>query len=321
MFDFIKMMRRVALASLVVTLVSVTLYANRVVVMDLWSTYRAPEIPEAITFDRVQEQGLVTGQELGTGNWELDGEEGEQETISEEILPELVEVTEEEGEMAASPGAPRNDGVDMPDATTVDILEAKPVPTLPLSINLAVPFTPQAPHANWDLPYQEGCEEASVYMVERFYEGEPEGLIEAGKADKAILSMVAFQEGLYGSALDTTVEQTGVFAEVMFGRTYEIIDNPTLYDIQVRLAAGYPVIVPAAGRLLSNPYFTAPGPLYHMLVIRGYTEDGQFIVNDPGTRRGEAYLYDFDTLMNAMHDWNLGDEITEGKKAILMVYP
>ncbi|KKR45570.1 MAG: hypothetical protein UT82_C0026G0013, partial [Parcubacteria group bacterium GW2011_GWB1_40_14] len=92
----------------------------------------------------------------------------------------------------------------------------------------------------------------------------------------------------------------------------------TVDTIKRELAAGNPIIVPAAGRELGNPYFTSPGPLYHMLVIRGYTSDDKFITNDPGTRRGEEYTYKFDILMNAIHDWNGGDVIN-GKKVIIVL--
>jgi len=192
---------------------------------------------------------------------------------------------------------------------------------LPTSINLAVPFTSQAPQGNWDEPYQEACEEASVYMVHAYFSGMEEGQIPAQTADEAILQAVEFEMGLFGFYKDTTAEKTGMFAELLYGHAYQILTNPTVEDIQRELVQGHPVIVPAAGRLLGNPYFTPPGPLYHMLVIRGYTEDGQFIVNDPGTYRGEAFLYDFDTIMNAMHDWNDGDEITEGRKVALVLNP
>ena len=40
------------------------------------------------------------------------------------------------------------------------------------SINLAVPFQPQAPYADWSLPYKEACEEASVTMVAYYYGGQ-----------------------------------------------------------------------------------------------------------------------------------------------------
>ena len=40
-----------------------------------------------------------------------------------------------------------------------------------------------------------------------------------------------------------------------------------------------------------------------MLVIKGFTSDGKFITNDPGTRNGADYLYTESTLMSAIHDW------------------
>ncbi len=117
-----------------------------------------------------------------------------------------------------------------------------------------------------------------------------------------------------------TVAQTGIVAEQLYGyNRVKVFTNPTIDQIKAELAAGHPVIVPAAGQQLGNPYFTAPGPVYHMLLIRGYTADG-FITNDPGTRRGEGFVYAFDDLMSAMHDWNAQD-INQGQKAVLVVYP
>ena len=114
--------------------------------------------------------------------------------------------------------------------------------------------------------------------------------------------------------------QTSLLAEQFYGfENMEIIENPTVEDIKNKLAAGYPVIVPAAGQALGNPFFTPPGPLYHMLVIRGYTETG-FITNDPGTRRGEAYVYSFDRLMSSIHDWNDG-LVSEGQSVVLVLMP
>ena len=42
-------------------------------------------------------------------------------------------------------------------------------PSLPSSKLLPVPFTPQAPTANWDELHGEGCEEASVIMANAYY--------------------------------------------------------------------------------------------------------------------------------------------------------
>jgi hypothetical protein len=292
------------------------LYLNRVAVMDWWVTASLPELPVSVTFEQVvEDDGLI--EEEG---WNEDEvlEVVEDLVVLEDQIVEAVEVDATEVIVIDEV---EDELIDASGVVEGEIVVEDEVDLLPPSINLAVPFTPQAPSGIWGEPYQEACEEASVYMVERYFEGEPEGLIEASKADVAINSIVEFENELFGFYEDTTAEQTGMFAELMFGRTYELMADPTVDQIKTHLAAGRPVIIPAGGRLLNNPYFTAPGPIYHMLVIRGYTEDGQFIVNDPGTYRGEAFLYDFDTILYAMHDWNGGDEITEGGKVALVIYP
>lgn len=194
------------------------------------------------------------------------------------------------------------------------------VETVEESVNLAVPFTPQAPRGDWGMPYQEACEEASLYMVSRYYEGDPTGLINSDDAGAAIVSIGELTESL-GLPQDVTIAELATVAQVGWNYQTRLIENPTVEQIKEELLAVHPVIVPLAGRLLGNPYFTQPGPVYHMLVIRGFTQGGQFITNDPGTYRGEGYLYDFDTIMSAMHDWNGGGEITDGKKIVLVVSP
>ena len=263
------------------------LYMQRVEILDLYRDLIEPSVPEAVTYEEVVEMEKV-----------IEVAEVEEEIISEDVQDSLVleqEVDQEEVEAAVI------------------------VHELPASVNLAVPFTPQAPHANWELPYQEACEEASVFMVQAYYDGKLHGAIEAEVADEGILKLVEFQNVLFGDYKDTTAEQTATFAEQFYlFPSVEVVENPTVEDIKEHLADGRPVIVPAAGRQLGNPYFTAPGPLYHMLVIRGYTVDG-FITNDPGTRQGEEYVYQFETIMNSMHDWNGGD-VENGGKRIIIVY-
>jgi hypothetical protein len=99
----------------------------------------------------------------------------------------------------------------------------------------------------------------------------------------------------------------------------EVVEDPSVEDLKKHIVAGYPVIVPTAGRMLGNPNFTGEGPLYHALVLKGFTET-TFVTNDPGTRRGADYQYDFETVMNAMHDWNGGD-VENGAKVVVVVYP
>lgn len=211
-------------------------------------------------------------------------------------------------------------------------LELEPIPpkpalpaivdlsSLPASFNLAVPFTPQAPFANWDETHEETCEEASVYMVYLYFSGHAPGLVEPQEAEDAILALVERQKRMFGFFEDTTVKQTAAFAREAYGYGHiELLTDPTIEDIKLQIAFGRPVIVPAAGRELHNPYFKQPGPDYHMLVIRGWTQDG-FITNDPGTRRGEGYVYPYETIMDAMHDWK-PEDVLSGRKVVIVIYP
>ena len=289
------------------------IYTQRVEVLEWYRGVTAPELPEAVGYEEISQIDVIPS-EVDGGVEGSPSEESEQlvdPSVDESLLQDDNDIIEASEESA--------DSLSIEESIDESVVEEEPA--LPVSKNLAVPFTSQAPNGNWDEPYQEGCEEASVYMVHAYFSGMDEGRIPASTADEALLQIVEFEMELFGFYKDTTTEQTGVLAELMYGHNYQLVANPTVEDIQSKLVKGHPVIVPAAGRLLGNPYFTAPGPLYHMLVIRGYTEDGQFIVNDPGTYRGEAFLYDFDTIMNAMHDWNEGGEITDGGKVVLVLSP
>jgi hypothetical protein len=190
---------------------------------------------------------------------------------------------------------------------------------IPTEFNLAVPFTSQAPHANWELPYQEACEEASAYMVSLYFSGASSGQIDADVADAQLLEAVAFEEDYFGFYLDTTALETAKFIDLFYGYQAYVVEDPTVEQIKAEVAAGRPVIVPAAGRELDNPNFTGLGPLYHMFLIKGYTES-QFITNDPGTRNGEGFVYTIENVMSAMGDWNNGDP-TNGAKRVIFVGP
>ena len=190
----------------------------------------------------------------------------------------------------------------------------------PLSTNLAIPFTPQAPHANWDLPYQEACEEASLIMVNAWMVGMQSGLISPNEADQQILKLVAWQKERFGYYEDTNAEETAIIAREYFGyKNTKVLPVNSIDDIRSELAKGFAVILPASGRELLNPYFSGLGPLYHMLVAKGYTEDGRIITNDPGTRRGGDFLYDPNVLFEALGDWNDGDPANGEKLMIILV--
>ena len=183
--------------------------------------------------------------------------------------------------------------------------------------NLAVPFTSQAPHANWDMPYQEACEEAALIMVHAYLEGA--GAFTPDTADRQILDMVDWEMERFGYYKDTDADEVVIIAKEYYGYAKARVVSITSMDqVKAEVDKGIAVILPAAGRQLYNPYFTDGGPPYHMLVVKGYTKDGKIITNEPGTRRGADYLYDAKVLWNAVHDWN-GGKVEEGRKVMVIL--
>jgi hypothetical protein len=183
--------------------------------------------------------------------------------------------------------------------------------------NLAVPFTSQAPHADWGLPYQESCEEASLIMINAYFKGS--GPFTPDEADRQILAMVAWETKTFGYYEDTTADEVARIGREYYSyKNTRAVDITSIEDIKKEIDRGVPVALPAAGRQLNNPYFSGQGPLYHMLVVKGFTKDGKIITDDPGTRRGADYLYDPEVLWNAIHDWNGGD-VEHGRKVMIVV--
>lgn len=179
--------------------------------------------------------------------------------------------------------------------------DTKGVVEIQPEINLAVPFTVQAPEADWSLPYKEACEEAAILMAVYYLQNKG---LNPEVAKTEIDNMVEWQQVNWGGHYDLTITDTARLVQeyfVVFKTT--IISDLSIDKVKSYLNQGFPVIVPAAGRELGNPFFQTPGPLYHMLIIKGYTDD-MFITNDPGTKRGQDFVYIQDVLMSAIHDWD-----------------
>jgi hypothetical protein len=200
---------------------------------------------------------------------------------------------------------------------TIQLVTQPPSPaSAKSSVNLAVPFTVQAPYANWELPYKETCEEASVLMVARFLKDKP--ITGPSDADQAILAIIDWQKLNFGFYEDTDAAQTAEFAQQIFGFELEVITLDR-QRIVSELSSGRPVIVPADGRILPNPYFRSPGPPYHMFVIRGFERNGEIIItNDPGTKRGEGFKYTYTAIEKAAGDF-VGSAVDTSKKVMLVI--
>ncbi len=193
--------------------------------------------------------------------------------------------------------------------------EVTPAP-IPSEVLLSVPFTPQAPTANWDELHNEACEEASSIMANAYFSkitSLPPNLVE-NEIDK----LTQWQDSNFGYHLSITTEETAK----MLKDVYDL--NTTVTELSEEamkraLSNGQLIIFPANGQLLKNPYFKQPGPIYHMLVITGFDKDG-FITNDPGTKRGLNYRYNYDTLYNSNGNWSHADKkVNLTEKKIIIV--
>ncbi|HNZ86537.1 MAG TPA: C39 family peptidase [bacterium] len=184
-------------------------------------------------------------------------------------------------------------------------------------INLKVPFTIQSPDQKWDGVYKEGCEEASILMVYSFLNNKN---ITVDSAMKDIGAMINLQNEIFSGHYNLSATTTAYLANKFFGLDSQIVQLKSIEDIKSILSNGNPLILPALGRELHNPNFKSPGPIYHMLVVKGYTKDGAIITNDPGTRKGKDYIYNSDILFNAIADWdyNIGTPNANIKVGIIL---
>ncbi len=185
-------------------------------------------------------------------------------------------------------------------------LLATPSSTLsvvPKSIVLPVPFTIQAPDGDWSEPWAEGCEEAALLMVEAYRQGNHDDRLPVASTKAAIKGLVDWQIEHYGAHQDLPVEKIADLArQSLKDRSTRVVVSADLEDLKAELRSGNPVILPAAGQLLKNPYFKTPGPPYHVMVVIGYDPLG-FIVQENGTRQGFHYHYPYSTIEMAWHDY------------------
>jgi len=186
-------------------------------------------------------------------------------------------------------------------------------------VELEVPFLCQAPDANWDMPWQEACEEAALIMAIHYVRAEP---LDKKIGNQEILDLVKFQKNKYNGHYDITAKKTAQLLKDYYNfNNYKLLYEFDINTIKQELAKGNLVLAPMAGRMLGNRYFRRPGPAYHFLVFIGYDDNkGEFITNDPGTKRGQGYRYKYTVAFEAIHDWTgKKDTIIQGKKVIIVV--
>ena len=204
--------------------------------------------------------------------------------------------------------------VDMSDKTNLSIYDEL--------IDNNVAFVSQAPFGDWaDQRQQDGCEESSALMAVHWARGE--GLTnEVGLRE--ILAASDYELEKYGEYRDISTLDTvnWLFKDYFNFQNVILHEDVTVDDIIEQLYDGNLVIVPMNGQLLNNPYFTHPGPIRHLLLIKGYDpETDEFITNEPGTRHGADFRYKKEVLFNAIRDYPTGyhEYIDKVRKNMIVV--
>jgi hypothetical protein len=200
---------------------------------------------------------------------------------------------------------------------------SEPVKPAPKSILLSVPFFSQAPFGEWsDLIFQNACEEASIIMAMHWVN---KTSVTLEQAKQEILTLTEFEDRTYGPAIDrATADAIKMFKDYYNYENVSLRSNIGAEDIKAEILKGNLVIVPLDGRILANPYYTAPGPDHHMLVVIGYDGNkNEFITNDVGTRHGEKYRYSEVRFQASLQDYPTGNDLPSvpGQTAMIVVMP
>lgn len=186
---------------------------------------------------------------------------------------------------------------------------------------IKVNFVPQAPRGDWDQPWQDACEEASILTVHYYYNQHPDN---NNVIDNDLNKIFEFETSIDLSH-DINISQMANVSSKLYGYKYKIIDSITVDEIKQYISQDIPVIITANGKTLfvENKNFKNSGPWYHSLVITGYDDTkNKFTVNDVGTRLGANFKYSYKILMDSIHDFpasGVKSDIDQGAKRVLIL--
>jgi hypothetical protein len=181
--------------------------------------------------------------------------------------------------------------------------------TVAASVNLSVPYIPEAPEGLMVKPWNNSCEEASMSMLDEYYFGNHAKGVTIAKAKKDILFYIDAENTIFGYYANTNAAE---IAKTINGYSKyfeaKVKTDPTLAEIKTELTSGRPMIALLYGKNLNNPriQFARNGSYYHTFVIKGFDEDTkEFIVNDNGDfKKGLDLRYSYDTIMGALRDYD-----------------
>lgn len=191
------------------------------------------------------------------------------------------------------------------------------------TIILDVPYVSEAPDGNWTGSWINACEESSVTMVHRFYQGESTTTIEESKEFMTLLFNE--QRKLYKSDMNSNSERTLDLIKKFADFNGEIVVNPTIDSIKDEIRNGRPVISMHYGVELQNPNvpFKPTGSAFHVIVVVGFNDETQqFITHDNGdAKEGINHAYSYDIFMDSLHDYNHKTYKSDGPATVIFTSP
>lgn len=167
---------------------------------------------------------------------------------------------------------------------------------MPTMTRLTVPYTVQAPFANWNI-HEESCEEAALLMADQYATSLPEQ--SPAWYDKRLRDMKQQQKNVWGSEKDLTIAEMDALWDLAFSRpgpSLREVTN-TVDALKWHLAHQRVIIIPVMSHQLRNPHY-GPKSVYHMITLIGFEGD-TFIANDPGIKQGRAWVYPASVVMDA----------------------
>lgn len=176
-------------------------------------------------------------------------------------------------------------------------------------------FFSQAPYWNWNQPYQDACEEASLLIWQYYIKW-----IKKTKDEynKDLLAMVELEmEMLWYFESTTIMEMKQIINRRDPSITARIIEHPTILDLEREISKNNVVVAPFYGKGLWNPHYALWGPEYHFLVIKWYTKDS-FITHDVWTLHWKNRHYNKNTIMENIHDRNRTDVRKWAARVLIM---
>lgn len=176
------------------------------------------------------------------------------------------------------------------------------------------PFTSQAPLGDWNKPWSDFSEEATIYMAYKWAMQEEIGNRNEIADDLSQLGI--WEEKWFGSSGDTTISQSLEMLNDYFGYYNAHIEyDLSLENLKWLIGLGNTLIIPVNGKILDNPHYGNPAPIHNQVFLIDFDDEaGEFIVNDPATRYGEASRYDYEKLLNSISD-------IDGSKVALSIEP